>query len=232
MKKLLLIIFALISFNVLGQSIESTTGLDSAYYEFVKLNTKYIPNDYPSEGFGNSKIFQDSIKEPLTGIYPTYTEKSLSGNWRGSIFIGNSNIKEYMPYSYLWLREKYKQHCDSIVIDTLEETGIIHYRVNPQNGEFKLIPLDTVWEEKECREFLINKNNLTWWTSDTGVSVNTIDDHNMVLSASGTIRNRTYSTPIQYFTTEIKRFKYCKIKYKRGSQEDFWNWTEQKYLSK
>lgn len=210
MKKLLLILFTFICITSVSQSIESTTGLDSAYYEVVKLTSTYIPNDYPAEGLGNSSIIDRT----------------------GSLISGYIALHkfEYPIYSYLWLREKYKQHCDSIVIDTLEETGIVHYQMHQQNGELKLIPLDTVWEEKECREYLIPTDPIFWWNSDTGVSVNMVDDYNMALSASGVIRTRVYSTPIQYFTTEIKRFKYCKIKYKKGSQEDFWNWVDRNYL--
>lgn len=124
---------------------------------------------------------------------------------------------------YLELRKAYQQHCDSIVIDTIEEQGSVHYKINNVAGDLKLVPKDTIWYEVVCPQY---KNNIYAGIISNWSSYNT----NANLSISGYVTTPTYSKSVETITTDISRFKYCKCKYKRGSQEDFWNWVEQNYL--
>lgn len=133
------------------------------------------------------------------------------------------SFNAFSQKSYLELRKEYQQHCDSIVTDTIEEQGCVHYKINPKDNELKLVPKDTVWYERSCPQYKIKEwfstSNISTWTGTT-----------LSASAAGYVSAPTYSKAVETITSDISRFKYCQCKYKKGSQEDFWNWVDKKYL--
>ncbi len=128
----------------------------------------------------------------------------------------------------LW-NEKYIPYCDSLVYDTVTETGTVKYDIVEKGGDIKLIPKDTVWRCVECDEYY-NMNYLS------GLSFNRLSLGHGNYTIGTTSEGMLIATPYSMiksneFTTEIKREKICAMKFKQPYFADFWDWLrDNKYV--
>lgn len=114
MKKLFLIVLVLISLTTLGQN--ESTNLDSVpVEELLKSTENYIPGS-PGEGLYNSNIYSSENHNLLVKYY-------------------DYNKSRFEKHSYLWLREKYKNHCDSIIRRNMIYNGTLDELVNLNTQE-------------------------------------------------------------------------------------------------
>ena len=130
--------------------------------------------------------------------------------------------------SYLQLRKLYKAHCDSMVIDTVVEDGVIKFEVKIVGGKPELVSTDTIWDEVKCKGYYIAYYP-TFDVAGSRISINT--DSNASWVTLGNTVNYSYSKASKpYFETKITRNKYCEVKYKNGNEQDFWEWVDKNYL--
>jgi hypothetical protein len=147
----------------------------------------------------------------------------------------DSDIVEY------W--NKYLSDCNTLIADTISQTGVVNCDYKPviSNGKtvhFIPVPVDTVWNKVECREYKTENEFLFRGNLYSGGGIGS-----GLYNTSGyttTLTNFpdrliTYSEPEvkQKITISIVRNKICWIKKQEASWEDFWNrWMKEKGIIK
>lgn len=138
----------------------------------------------------------------------------------GLVFIANLCIAQDSEYLKLW--NKYYDECSKIVSDTLIENGTVNYYVNPDEGEVKLIPIDTTWKIEMCREY--KEENFEWQDiNNEGILV-----PNMPNEVPNEVPKEFYMEDSNHeiFSKTIRREKICTLKLRKPTQEGFWNWLK------
>ena len=140
--------------------------------------------------------------------------------------ISPTNTQPPQTLSYLELWNKYFDECSIMVQDTIIETGVVSYKVSPVNGDLKLIPIDTIWDEIPCSEYKENDfSTVLYWTDSGWINAVYADTlHYNSINSFGyyTVNEPDKST----FKIDIKRTKFCNCKLKKPDKYDFWDWLK------
>lgn len=122
---------------------------------------------------------------------------------------------------------KYIIDCNDLVADTISQSGTVKCELVPikMNGKivsYNTVPIDTVWNKCECREYKHYASSLAELTYGSNVSIG------YVLASD----RSWYSKPEPAKNIfSIKRDKICMIKKRKASFEDFFNrWCVEKKL--
>lgn len=122
--------------------------------------------------------------------------------------------------SYLELRQEYKNYCEEELIDTITQHGYVNFKIDK---DLNLTPKDTIWEEAYCPDYYESTTMLTNYEYALFAD--------SLYSTHSLYYGRKYSEPSDgNFQIKITRDKYCKVKRKKQSTYDFWNWVEKEYL--